>query len=491
MRDMSLEMQPEAYEPVVFDASVTIDDIDFDWELFNLVHAQSVREIAAELHAARTLSYDESATHEAQEAILDYLQAEPQGEALAKNATTTPPKTNTADGRDNPAPYFTQEHPISEEVSDEERAILDPERELPSVTLQPEISAKTAPSQKKAEAPILSRRHALGLIGKAAALSVVSYTAVDTIDILLNQGGSSSRAASSNARPQTSASTSTTPQPPAAPTSSPETAPATTEPEIPMAAEPLHIEPKPHFLTPEGALVEHDYLLTLPTIGSRILGFERPGKETDSIGISVNATTIDTLTSAQEPQVVTPQVAAYAAANPPFVPTAERRGKGYWNGNSAGAFQKTAIHAGLSSVYPGQRGNSLILAHGSTKNAGGGDLPALKPGDPLELLRSIDGNRYVFTLAESEVIHVDRNGNLTSEERERQIAKGHSTDVTFGTVAYRYLGNEDKQTLTIQICSDRNGTPGGVNGRGAAEARILYRFVLQRQDIKLRYPAAS
>lgn len=259
--------------------------------------------------------------------------------------------------------------------------------------------------------------------------------------------------------------------------------------EQPETRDKLLIEPRKHFLNPDGSLTTPDYKLMLPAIGSTIYGFERPAGEGADVGKSVNATVIDTLTEAQTPQGITRQVAEYARNNPGFIPTAERTGKPYWNGNTASAFQKTAMHEHKLSVYPGQDGNAYFLAHGSTKNAGGGDLPALKAGDALTMERSIDGNTYTYMYVGKEVINVDKNGALTGAEREIQMAKGFGENVTFRDVAYNYSHPDTryKGYATIQICSDSDGVPGGVNGVGAAEARTLLRFIRIDANQKVVY----
>lgn len=485
--DHFIELAPEAN---TFQRGYTIDDIDLDWELFNLLLEKETKGIDSQ--AVTDLMNDTELWNafEGQFTISSPpVAAEPQPAYVPPAALPQEPVRSNSEHKSAIIDRSDKQGGSSDSAEDSPPALRTADYS-PTVIEEiiPQPQAEVSPHPEVSQEPFgMSRRRMLGLIGKAAGLSVVAYAGIALQPIEGTASSEPTRLSTPVTEASTPASTSSTTPPTM---TQPEAPTTTTAPEIPMAAEPLHIEPKPHFLTPEGALVAHDYLLVLPTIGSRILGFERPEEEATRVGDAVNATAIDTLTAAQQPQALTPQVAAYAAANPSFVPTLERRGKGYWKGASAGTFQKTAMHPSASSVYPGQRGNAFVLAHGSTKNAGGGDLPALKVGDPLQLTRTIDGNTYTFVLAESEVIRVNQ-GQLTDEEKARQIAKGHRSEVSAGEVAYRYLGHEDQATLTIQICSDRDGTPGGGNGQSAAEARILYRFVLQSQDIKMRYPVAN
>jgi hypothetical protein len=271
----------------------------------------------------------------------------------------------------------------------------------------------------------------------------------------------------------------------------------TTRPEIPMADKPFEIIPPASFLTPEGNFIQEDYRISIDAIDADIKVFSRPQSEFTKIG-ELNQTVIDTLAPAEHPTQITPQVAAHKLTDPHYIPTAERvkRSNGdmwYWGNKTAGEYQKTGIHINRESVYPGQLGNSVIILHGSTKTAGGGDLPALKTGDSLTLRYPKDNNTYNFEFVEREMILVDKDGMLLESERQRLANSGYDQSVTADSVSKNYANFNEKDTLptlTMVICSDKEGTPGGDNGNGAAEARALYRFKLTSQDIKLRYPAS-
>lgn len=252
----------------------------------------------------------------------------------------------------------------------------------------------------------------------------------------------------------------------------------------------LEIKPRESFLTAEGKLAIPDYIFHADTVGSTIYGYMRPTDEGDKIGGELNSTPVDVVTPALAPQVMTPQLAEYAKNHPDFIPTLERgtvRGKKnyYWNGKSAGEYQKTSLQEYGYSVSPGQIGNSVHLMHASTRSVGGGDLPALKVGDELNLETTLDGNKYAYKLAEVEVLDVDHNGNLTQKEIAKQVAKGHREGVSAHEVIYRYIGHEDQATLTIQICGDEAGVPGGTNGKNAKEARLIYRFILDTDSSEI------
>lgn len=268
-----------------------------------------------------------------------------------------------------------------------------------------------------------------------------------------------------------------------------------TTPEIPMAAEPLNIQPKAEFLV-NGELVAEDYAMYIEATGNHILGFEVPSDAGEKVANGVNATVINTLTEAKIPQILTQRVKDYATEHPDFVPTALRNrveGKtpSYLVGKTSGSYQKTAMHEYRETVLPGRVGNSFFKMHASTWNAGGGDMPALRAGDLLELERKVDGNKYTFKyVGEPEIINVNKDGSLTQDEVARQMAKGFGPNVTFDDVAHTFKGYESVPTITIQICGNRDGTPGGVDGVGSADARILFRFVLEDQQLKIRYPAS-
>ncbi|MCA9301397.1 hypothetical protein KC974_02475, partial [Candidatus Saccharibacteria bacterium] len=245
----------------------------------------------------------------------------------------------------------------------------------------------------------------------------------------------------------------------------------------------LDIKPRADFMTPEGNLASPDYIFRASTIGSTIYGYMRPAEEAKFIGEDLGSTPIDVVVPAIEPQIMTEQLRRYADEHPEFTPTLERtstRGKSasYWNGKTAGEFQKTAMQEYGYSVPPGQIGNSVQLMHASTRSVGGGDLPALNIGDTIFAETLIDGNNFAYRLAEIEVLKVDEDGNLTLDEQTKQVSKGYRQGVTAAEVVYTYIGHEDQATLTIQICGDENGTPGGYGGDSAKDTRVIYRFIL-------------
>ena len=245
----------------------------------------------------------------------------------------------------------------------------------------------------------------------------------------------------------------------------------------------LEIKPALEFMTPEGDLAKPDYIFRAPNIGSTIYGYMRPTGEGRLIGGDLGVTPIDTVVPAIEPQIMTDQLRRYADEHPEFTPTLERtstRGKSasYWNGKTAGEYQKTAMQEYGYSLPPGQIGNSVQIMHASTRSAGGGDLPALNIGDTIFAETVIDGNNFAYRLAEVEIMKVDKDGNLTPEEQAKQESKGHRRGVPAADAIYTYIGHEDQATLTIQICGDANGTPGGYSGSSAKDTRVIYRFIL-------------
>ncbi len=274
-----------------------------------------------------------------------------------------------------------------------------------------------------------------------------------------------------------------------------ETTATPTAPEIPMAAEPLNIQPKAEFLE-NGELVQEDFTASIESIGNSFRLYVRPMGEGANVEHSANLSAkdggavINVLKETSTPQVIAPQVAEYAQNNPGFIPTLERRHTAngetpaYWNGKTPGNFIKIGMQED-NGLHPGEQGNVLFLLHGSTKNAGGGDLPALKAGDIMNINRLIDGNKYTFKFVEKEIIAVNKDGSLTDEERQKQIARGYGEDVTYGEVANTYFGHEKESTITFQICTDRDGDT------GSAKARTLFRFVLVDQDLKMLYPTPT
>lgn len=256
------------------------------------------------------------------------------------------------------------------------------------------------------------------------------------------------------------------------------TIPETTTPELIEKAGTLKIRPQPNFLTREGALVSPDYILSLPTTGATIFGYERPQEEEELIYDGVNKSVLNTLTAAQVPQQKTPQVEAYAAANPSYKPPWETQYKGYRSSD----LQPTAMHQFSTqddlplSPYPGELGGSAYFeTHYQTYGRGGGTLPALKPGDPLVIERKIDDNIYTFAYVGSETIEVNKaDGSLTPAEIKRQMDRGYGPDVTFDQIARTWQGHENQITATLQAC---NGST----------QRVLYRFDLVDQKLTTKW----
>ncbi len=102
------------------------------------------------------------------------------------------------------------------------------------------------------------------------------------------------------------------------------------------------------------------------------------------------------------------------------------------------------------SVLPGEAGNSVIDAHGSTFNAAFADLGLLKSGDLVPFARA-DGRNFVFEVVEYEIV---------------------SDSDFFGEIR-DYSHPDNESTLSIFMCVDEDGNT------GKATNRYVVRLVLR------------
>lgn len=129
-----------------------------------------------------------------------------------------------------------------------------------------------------------------------------------------------------------------------------------------------------------------------------------------------------------------------AARNKSFYPSLAE-------GTQSTAGDYIAIAGKSGDISPGQRGNAVIFAHGSTESAAYNDLGAMKIGDKKYFVRS-DGKVFVYTMIEREILPDDE--NLVNE-------------------IYNYSGTQDSDPnnsfLSEYGCVDANGKPGSDSHR--------------------------
>jgi hypothetical protein len=127
------------------------------------------------------------------------------------------------------------------------------------------------------------------------------------------------------------------------------------------------------------------------------------------------------------------------------------------NGEQSTAGDYKAL-AGISrNIYPGQKANVVIFAHGSTESSAYNDLGAMKPGDKKYFIRS-DKKIFEYTMLEQEIILADNNTVSRIYDYNNGMDPG--------------TGEYNNAYLTEYACSDQFGKP------GSASHRLVNRSVL-------------
>ena len=241
----------------------------------------------------------------------------------------------------------------------------------------------------------------------------------------------------------------------------------TAKPYVPYSTNPVESA-----LNAEGELIAPAYKVRIDAMCEDSIDiYEMRQDRVKDIGTARNATPVDVMVPDATPLTDNcERVTEYKAQNPGAITRIDRIRQSFdvVNGQRVNAayYQPTGVHLD-DKMYPGEKGNFVVMWHGSTRNAAGANTSVLRPGDTMDVTRN-DGYVSVYEFVDREILTVPDEDDVSAEAIQRR------EEVT--RIIWNYTNNSNGSTASTIRCGEKDGKTGSDEAREVGRWKLKYSY---------------